>query len=67
LNYFDSLPVDNKKKVNYTLLCLDNMNSIFNEISFLKPLELDLNEILKKYDYIYDYSNSNNENIFFIL
>ncbi|KAG4107679.1 hypothetical protein H8356DRAFT_1286163 [Neocallimastix lanati (nom. inval.)] len=36
------------------------MNSIFNEISFLKPLELDLNEILKNIVSI-NYGICNNE------
>jgi len=67
LDYFDSLPIDNKKKANYILLCLDNMISIFNKIPFRNSIEIDLNKILEKYDYIYDYSNINNENIFFIL
>ncbi|OUM63765.1 hypothetical protein PIROE2DRAFT_9628 [Piromyces sp. E2] len=66
-DYFDSLPISQERKANYILLCLDHMISVFNEIPFRKNVEIDLNKLLEKYNYIYDYSNINNENIFFIL
>ena len=67
LDYFDSLIIDNNKKANYILLFLEKIFNIFNQIPDIEGFNFDIYEILSNYKYIYDYSNDDNENIFFIL
>ncbi len=64
-DYFDSLNVNKEMKANLILLCLDRMIPIFNNLPIIEMLDIKI--IIDKYKYIYDYTNTNNENIFFIL
>ena len=67
LDYFDSLIIDNNKKANYILLFLEKIFNFFNQIPEIEGFNFDIIEILNNYKYIYDYSNDDDENIFFIL
>ncbi|ORX47663.1 ankyrin [Piromyces finnis] len=67
-DYFDHLNVGNKIKANYILLALDRIIQNFHEVLFTNiSNDFDINDVLEKYDYVYDYFSDNNENIFYIL
>jgi len=67
-DYFDSLNIDRKKKSNYILLSLDKIISNINELKMMDLLEIEnFKNILNKYNYIFNYYNNNQENLFYIL
>ena len=67
LDYFDSLIIDNNKKVNYILLFLEQIINFFNQIPDVEGFNFDIIEILNNYKYIYDYTNDGNGNILFFI
>jgi len=67
-DYFDSLNINAKKKANYILVSLDKIISNLIELKMTQLLEINnLKNIIKKYNYILNYYNDSEENIFYIL